>query len=317
MKSTCPEILPIRIGFAGYNHPTHQLLDFRTTMDGQGAQSTSFSQGMPRLQAACSIAMPEDSQLFFSGLPQRLSISPPPSTLNNSYSLPPLPRFHSFLYQFRQNISNRTAIRHPIHKTLISPTNHHACGWKTTFVGFLFQSTMPPCDTAITALRTSLENRGTVGSLSWVYHGCSMLACSLYRRGPGKHTLKEVTRKMVGKKQLWRWIIQICLRNPPRKDWCIFVQDVLAPSHKLHTRYSEHKTVSLNPLGSLPTHWLHHTSQWLQSFQTASIHGPLEHACLGCRQLAVSLNFEFHPNSCLDLPPPFPSHNSEHIKYDW
>ena len=67
------------------------------------------------------------------------------------------------------------------------------------------------------------------------------------------------------------------------------MQDVLAPSHKLHTIYSEHKPVSLNPLGFQPTHWLHHTSQWLQSFQTASIHGPLEHACLGCRQRAMAV----------------------------
>ena len=84
------------------------------TIDGQGAQSTSFSQGMPRLQAACSIAMPEHSPTFKWGeahscrMPQKkpsptaFFIEPPLSSplFSNSSGLVPLPRFRfrSILY---------------------------------------------------------------------------------------------------------------------------------------------------------------------------------------------------------------------------
>ena len=76
--------------------------------------------------------------------PQLLYRTPPIITpFSNSSSLPshrfiPLANHHS----------------HPPHAIPTHPGS--ACGWKSTFIGFLFQSTMPPCDTAITALRTSL-----------------------------------------------------------------------------------------------------------------------------------------------------------------
>lgn len=102
---------------------------------------------------------------------------------------------------------------HALYHQSTRPSHHPkpACGWKSTFIGFLFQSTMPPCDTAITALRTSLPRktwrhnlRSSTGQVLLWHYGSTMV---FYVGCQGKHRLKKRERS----KPFWRWKIQMCL----------------------------------------------------------------------------------------------------------
>ena len=170
-----------------WHHPTTFYF-----IQGQGAQSTSFSQGMPRLQAACSIAMPEHPTFWWGEAPLMPQKKPSPTA--NPNRTPPL----------------LSAPLFPTHQD--HAPDKPACGWKSTFIGFLFQSTMPPCDTAITALRTSLPRktwrhnlRSSTGPQVLLWHYGSTMV--FYVACQGKHRLKKRERS----KPFWRWKIQMCL----------------------------------------------------------------------------------------------------------